>query len=124
MRTKFFDLPLRFQIIIPFSLLIISFAVVAVAFGLPLAGRATSQNVDLKLDNARSLFLLLLDHEAGELDNAAASLAHRAELDAALEAGDKDGRAEMLAGAATVDALQVTDAEGGTVAAAGGHAPL
>ena len=79
MRTKFFDLPLRFQIIIPFSALIIALAVAAVGFGLPLANKSASESVDLKLDNAHSLFLLLLDNETSELDRSAALLAQEAE---------------------------------------------
>ncbi len=126
MRMKFFDLPLRFQIIIPFSVLIIALAVVAVGFGLPLANKAESENADLKLDNARSLFLLLLDRETGELNRSAASLAQEAELGAALSDGDREALSERLEAAppAPFDALQVTDAEGATLAAAGGHAPL
>jgi signal transduction histidine kinase len=126
MRTKFFDLPLRFQIIIPFSLLIIAFAVVALGFGLPLANKSASQDVDLKLDNARTLFLLMLDHETSELDRSAALLAQEAELVTALAAGDSEGLSGSLELAApgAFDALQVTDLEGGTLTAAGGHAPI
>jgi len=126
MRTKFFDLPLRFQIIIPFSALIIAFAVVAVGFGLPLANKSASENVDLKLDNARSLFLLLLDHETSELNRSAALLAQEAELGAALAAGDRKGLSERLEAAppGSFDVLQVIDVEGATLAAAEGHAPL
>jgi signal transduction histidine kinase len=126
MRTKFFDLPLRFQIIIPFSVLIIALAVVAVGFGLPLANKSASENVDLKLDNARSFFLLLLDHETGELNRSTALLAEREELAAALAAGDTDALSEMLKIAPweSLDALQVTDVEGTTLIGAGGHAPL
>ena len=126
MRTKFFDLPLRFQIIIPFSLLIIAFAVVALGFGLPLANKSASQNVDLKLDNARTLFLLMLDHETSELDRSAALLAQEAELGTALAAGDREGLTELLELAAPggFDVLQVIDLEGDTLVAAGGHAPI
>lgn len=126
MRTKFFDLPLRFQIIIPFSLLIIALTVVAVSFGLPLASKATSQNVDLKLDNARSHFLLLLDHETSQLDRSATFLAQDAELATALAGGDRESLSEALTitAPASFDALQVTDAQGATLAAVGGHAPL
>jgi len=126
MRTKFFDLPLRFQIIIPFSLLIVALTVVAVSFGLPLASKATSQNVDLKLENARSHFLLLLDHETTQLDRTAALLAQDAELAAALAGGDRENLSEALTAGAqgAFDALQVTDAEGATLVGVGGHAPL
>ncbi len=126
MRTKFFDLPLRFQIIIPFSVLIVAFAVAAVGFGLPLANKSASQNVDLKLDNARTLFPLLLDHESSELNRSVALLAQDAELRAALADGDREGlsgRVEV-APLASFDALQVIDVDGATLAAAEGHAPL
>jgi signal transduction histidine kinase len=126
MRMKFFDLPLRFQIIIPFSVLIIALAGVAVGFGLPLANKAGSENTDLKLDNARSLFLLALDREAGELNRSAVSLAQEPELGAALSDGDREALSERLEAAplASFDALQVTDADGITLAAVGGHDPL
>ncbi|MEE8370484.1 MAG: HAMP domain-containing sensor histidine kinase [Dehalococcoidia bacterium] len=126
MKTKFFDLPLRFQIIIPFSLLIVALTVVAVSFGLPLASKATSQNVDLKLENARSHFLLLLDHEAAQLDRSAALLAQDADLAAALAGGDRVSLSEALTARAQgpFDALQVMDAQGATLVGARGHAPL
>ncbi len=126
MSTKFFDLPLRFQIIIPFSVLIIAFAVAAVGFGLPLARKSASQNVDLKLDNARSLFILVLDHETSELNRSTSLLAQDAELGAALAAGDTEGLSASVeaASSATFDALQVIDVNAVTLAAAEGHAPL
>ncbi len=126
MRTRFFDLPLRFQIMIPFSVLIVALAVVAVGFGLPLARKAASENVDLKLNNARSLFLLLLDHEASDLQRSAGLLAQKPELAVALAADDRQRLSEVLTEAelGSLDALQVTDAEGATLVGAGGHAPL
>lgn len=126
MRTKFFDLPLRFQIIIPFSVLIIALTVAAVGFGLPLAQKSASENVDLKLDNAHSLFLLLLEHETSELDRLAALLAQDTELGAGLAVGDREDLSERLEAALPepFDALQITDAEGATLVAAEGHAPL
>jgi signal transduction histidine kinase len=125
MRTKFFDLPLRFQIIIPFSLLIIVVAAVAVGFGIPLANKSASESADLKLENARSLFLLLLDHETSELSHSAGSLAQTSEVATALANGDMEGLSDMLEAApGTLDALQVTNAEGITLASAGGHTPL
>jgi signal transduction histidine kinase len=126
MRTRFFDLPLRFQIIIPLSLFIVAMTGLAVGIGLPLAGRAASENVDLKLDNSRSLFLLLLDHEATEVQRPLVSLAQKPELAAALAADDRRGLSEILVGTepSSTDALQVTSVKGETLAAAGGHAPL
>src|SRR3990172_10965761 len=89
MRTKFFDLPLRSQIIIPFSLLIIALAGLAVGFGLPLAKRAASENVDLKLDSARSLLLRALDHERSALQRSAALVAQTPELAGEVALGDR-----------------------------------
>ena len=126
MKTRFFDLPLRFQIIIPFSLLIVAVAVVVVGFGLPLAKRAASENVDLRLDSARSLFLLHLDHETSRLQSSALTLSEKPELASALAAGDRERLSEILAVAESdpLDALQVTSAEGRTLAGAGGYVLL
>ncbi len=126
MRTKFFDLPLRFQIIIPFSLLIIALAGVALGFGLPLAKRATSENVDLKLDSARSLLLRALDHESSALQRSAALVAQTPELAGEVALGDRQRLSEVLEASqpGPLDALQITGVEGHTLAAAGGHAPL
>jgi signal transduction histidine kinase len=125
MRTKFFDLPLRFQIIIPFSVLIIALAVVAVGLGLPLVNRAESESVDRKLDSARSLFLLALDRETGELNRSAASLAQEPEVGEALSDGDMEGLSGPLDAASdSFDCLQVSDVRGTTLAAAEGDVPL
>ncbi|KKL22057.1 hypothetical protein LCGC14_2439250, partial [marine sediment metagenome] len=61
-----------------------------------------------------------------QLERSAALLAQEAELGTALAAGDREGLSEIVAAAApgSFDVLQVTDAEGATLAAAEGHAPL
>ena len=68
MKTRFFDLPLRFQIAIPFSILIMAVIVLAFGVGLPLAQKSAEEEQDLKLENARSLLQLALanqqDHRA------------------------------------------------------------
>ncbi|MDI6857458.1 MAG: ATP-binding protein [Dehalococcoidia bacterium] len=122
MKTRFFDLPLRFQIVIPFSLLIVLTAVVVVGFALPLAKKAASENVDLRLDSARSLFLLHLDHETDRLRDSALALSERPDLAAALAANDGAALSHILAnGAGSLDALQVLAADGRTLAVGAGR---
>ncbi|MBI2913762.1 MAG: HAMP domain-containing protein [Chloroflexi bacterium] len=126
MKNRFFDLPLRFQIIIPFSLLIIVLASVSVGFGLPLAEEAASQNVDLKLDSAPSLFRRRLDNETADLERLAGLTAQTPGVSEALAAGDGQRLSLALeaAQATSLDALQVTDAAGMPLWSAGGHSPL
>lgn len=122
MKTRFFDLPLRFQIVIPFSLLIVVTAVVVVGFALPLAKKAASENVDLRLDSARSLFLLHLDHEMDRLRDSALALSERPDLAAALAANDGARLSQILADeAGSLDAVQVVAADGQTPAGAAGR---
>jgi two-component system sensor histidine kinase BaeS len=123
MKTRFFDLPLRFQIIIPFSLLIVAAAVVVVGFALPLAKQAASENLDLRLDSARSLFQLHLDHETSRLQSAALTTSEKPELAEALAAGDNERLSEILAEAETgpLDSLQVISAAERTLAGVANH---
>jgi len=127
MKTRFFDLPLRFQIAIPFSILIIGVIVLAFGFGLPLARESTQEEVDLKLDNARSLFLISMHHEEDQLRHAAALLGGDEEIAGALAAGDRRGLESSLAdfpSRAAVDALQVFDQSGAVLFDMGGFGPV
>lgn len=126
MRTRFFDLPLRFQIIIPFSLLIVTAAVMVVGFALPLAKKAASENLDLRLDSARSQFLLHLNQETDRLRSAATAVSEKPQLAAALAAGDNVRLSDILAEDETgsLDSLQVTTTDGRTPAGAAGRVLL
>lgn len=126
MTVRFFDLPLRFQILIPFSLLIILLTASAVGIGLPLTQRAASENLDLKLDNATSIFLRLLEEERVELAETVGRVAQAPGLEETVASGSSErvSRALEAARGDRLDAIQVVDASGRNLGAAGGHTPL
>jgi len=96
MNTRFFDLPLRFQIAIPFSILIMAVIVLAFGFGLPLAQKSAEEDQDLRLENARSLLQLALANQQDHLRSAAAILAESPGVAHALQSGDTQGLPGLL----------------------------
>jgi len=118
MKTRFFDLPLRFQIAIPFSILIMAVIVLAFGFGLPLAQKSAEEDQDLKLENARSLLQLALANQQDHLRSAAAILAESPEVAHAVQSGDTQGLSDLLSAfpsQMTADAVEVYDPSGALV---------
>ncbi len=111
MKTRFFDLPLRFQIAIPFSILIVAVVVVAFGFGVPLAQRSAEEDQDLKLENARSLLQLSLANQQDHLHSTAAILAKDPEVALALQSGDTRGLSSLPSQMAA-DAIELYDQQG------------
>lgn len=126
MRTQFFDLPLRFQIMIPFSVLIIALAAGVVGVGLPLTKRTAAENLDLRMDSSAATFLRRLEEEANSLDETASRMARAPALEEAIASGDKERVSDVLEGARGdgLDAVQVVDPAGVNLGAAGGRLPL
>jgi len=127
MKTRFFDLPLRFQIAIPFSILIMAVVVLAFGFGLPLAQKSAEEEDDLKLENARSLLQLALANQQDHLRSAAAILAESPEVAHALQAGDTQGLSGLLGAFPSqmaADAIQVYDQNGAVLYDLGDLGPL
>jgi signal transduction histidine kinase len=115
MKTRFFDLPLRFQIAIPFSILIMAVIVLAFGFGLPLAQKSAEEDQDLKLENARSLLQLALANQQDHLRSASAILAESPEVAHALQSGDTQGLPGLLSAfpsQVAADAVEVYDQHG------------
>jgi len=127
MKTRFFDLPLRFQIAIPFSILIMAVIVLAFGFGLPLAQKSAEEEEDLKLENARSLLQLALANQQDHLRSAAAILAESPEVTHALQAGDTQDLSGLLSAYPSqiaADAIQVYDQNGAVLYDLGDLGPL
>jgi signal transduction histidine kinase len=115
MKARFFDLPLRFQIAIPFSILIMAVVVLAFGFGLPLAQKSAEEDQDLKLENARSLIQLSLANQQDHLHSTAAILAEDPEVALALQSGDTRGLSSLLStfpSQMAADAVEVYDQHG------------
>lgn len=127
MKTRFFDLPLRFQIAIPFSILIMAVIVLAFGVGLPLAQKSAEEEEDLKLENARSLLQLALANQQDHLRSAVAILAESPEVAHALQAGDTQGLSGLLGAFPSqmaADAIQVYDQNGFVLYDLGDLGPL
>ena len=127
MKTRFFDLPLRFQIAIPFSILIMAVVVLAFGFGLPLAQKSAEEDQDLKLENARSLLQLALANQQDHLRSAAAILAESPEVTHALQSGDTQGLSGLLGAfpsQVAADAVEVYGQSGALLYDLGDLGPL
>ena len=115
MKARFFDLPLRFQIAIPFSILVIAVVVLAFGFGIPLAQKSAEQDQDLKLENARSLLQLSLANQQDHLHSTAAILAEDPKVALALQSGDTRGLSSPLStfpSQMAADAVEIYDQHG------------
>jgi len=127
MKTRFFDLPLRFQIAIPFSILIMAVIVLAFGFGLPLAQKSAEEDQDLRLENARSLLQLALANQQDHLRSAAAILAESPEVAHALQSGDTRGLSSLLSALPSqmdADAVEVYGQSGALLYDLGDLGPL
>jgi signal transduction histidine kinase len=127
MKTRFFDLPLRFQIAIPFSILIMAVVVLAFGFGLPLAQKSAEEDQDLKLENARSLLQLALANQQDHLRSAAATLAQTPEVAHALQSGDTQDLSRLLTALPSqmaADVVEVYGENGGLIYDLGNLGPL
>ncbi len=127
MKTRFFDLPLRLQIAIPFSILIIAVIVLAFGFGLPFTRNSVQEEGSLKLENARSSVLLFMMEQEDQLCSAAASLAEDAQIGKALAEGGGGEAAQSLSALPSqmgVDFFQLYDQSGAAVLDVGGVGPV
>ena len=120
---RFLDLPLRFQIAIPFSILMVAMVVLAFGFGLPFAQRSVQEEADLKLDNARFHLLLVMEHETDKLHDVAALLVASPEIAQAV--GESDVTPPIpLSTIASADIIQVSDQRGAIRLDVGGAGSL